>query len=62
MVSSKAVPGGQSMNGEIFYIGRVLYEGDNVPGRIIPSKKAMFITNGGKEIKFTTGYLQLVYT
>jgi len=46
-----AVVGGQDMNGELMFIGRAFREGDVIPGKIIPSHGACYVSWSGREYR-----------
>lgn len=51
-VPDNAFPAGHSEQGETLYIGRVLYNGNLVVGKIQPSHRVCYIALGTEEINF----------
>ena len=51
-VPPRAVPGGQSEDGEPLYVGRVLHEGCLTVGKVQPSHGVCYIPFGGQELGF----------
>lgn len=48
-----AVQVGTDADGSQIYIGRAFHNGDSVPAKVIPQKKAAYIPYGGKEVLVT---------
>ncbi|RWS21267.1 uncharacterized protein B4U80_05885 [Leptotrombidium deliense] len=44
-----AVPGGEDVNGEPLFVGRVIQAGDTLPGKIVPSHGVCYVAYGGAE-------------
>lgn len=38
------------MDGSPIYIGRAFHEGDNIPGKVLPAARAMYVSHNGLEI------------
>lgn len=45
-----AIQAGHDIDGSQIYIGRAWHEGDQIPAKIIPSRRAAYIAHGGREI------------
>jgi len=61
IVQPSAIQGGVTSNGERLYIGRARINGVLCCGKIHPSHHALYISYGGKEHAFKTGYEILIY-
>ncbi|RWS06090.1 natterin-3-like protein [Dinothrombium tinctorium] len=47
-----AVIGGEDINGEPIFVGRVIHKGETIPGKVVPSHKVCYIASNNKEISF----------
>lgn len=45
-----AVRAGQDVDGTIIYVGRATHEGDLMPCKVLPSKRAAYVAYNGKEV------------
>lgn len=45
-----ALLAGHDQDGSPMYVGRAWHEGDQIPGKVLPAKKACYISYGGNEI------------
>lgn len=43
-VPRNALVAGQNLNGENFYVGRVMLRGNVLPGKVLPSAKVCFVS------------------
>ncbi|XP_065290198.1 natterin-3-like isoform X2 [Dermacentor albipictus] len=48
-IPGNAVAGGDDKGGEVTYVGRVLHEGELLPGKVVRSLGACFVTHAGLE-------------
>ncbi|RWS20953.1 uncharacterized protein B4U80_03761 [Leptotrombidium deliense] len=48
-IPDKAVRGGEDVNGESLFVGRVVHEGDTLPGKIVPSQGVCYVSHAGTE-------------
>lgn len=44
------VHAGQDSDGHVIYVGRAYHQGDQIPAKVIPSKRAAYISYNGEEI------------
>lgn len=51
-VPADAVNGGCTESGDTLYFGRVLHNGNYVPGKIHPSHKVLYVPYRGSELNF----------
>lgn len=51
-VPANAVNGGCTNDGETLYFGRVMHNGNYIPGKIHPSHKVLYVPYRGLEINF----------
>lgn len=51
-IPQNAVSTGQVGRGDILYIGRAAVRGSLTPGKVVPSKRTLYVPYGGKEHKF----------
>lgn len=66
-----AIQGGTDMDGSKIYIGLSKFQGDELPAKVIPEKKAAYVSHGGKEhsvkeykvssCAITTGKYKLIF-
>lgn len=45
-----AVRAGQDSDGALIYVGRAVHQGDLIPCKVLPSKRAAYVAYGGKEV------------
>lgn len=45
-----AVRAGQDADGSIIYVGRSTHQGDLIPCKVLPTKRAAYVAHGGKEV------------
>lgn len=50
-IPSCAVPAGSTANGEIMFSGRCMQSNSLVPGKVVPSSKAAWVSFGGREYR-----------
>jgi hypothetical protein len=53
-VPDNAVVGGHDVDGETYYIGRVITNGTVTVGKVHPSHGVCYVSFGGKELRFDT--------
>lgn len=44
-----AVSGGRDTDGSTIFVGRAFHNGDMVPAKVIPDKRAVYVAHGGEE-------------
>lgn len=42
--------GGRDIDGSLLYVGRASHEGDQIPGKVLPLQRVMYVSYSGKEI------------
>lgn len=55
-----AVHAGHDIDGTQIYVGRAYHEGDLIPAKVMPSKRAAYVPYGGREV-FVDNYEVLCY-
>lgn len=45
-----AVQGGRDSDGSVIYVGRAQHEGDLIPCKVLPSKRAAYVPYNGREV------------
>ncbi|KAJ8909872.1 hypothetical protein NQ315_013506 [Exocentrus adspersus] len=49
-IPSDALEGGVDVDGTKIYVGKARYNNDEMPAKVIPGKRAAFVSYAGKEI------------
>lgn len=52
-VPENAVIGGCTVTNENLYFGRVKHNGNNIPGKVHPSHRVLYVAYEGREINFS---------
>lgn len=50
IVPPMAVVGGHDSDGSTIYVGRAMYQGDNLPAKVVPGRNEAYVSWGGNEI------------
>lgn len=61
-VPPQAFEGGHDFDGHRIYVGRAFHEGDWLPAKVIPGKRAAYVSYNGEEIlkdRFQVRHLNL---
>jgi len=48
--TSRFLEGGRDSDGSVIFVGRALYNGLNLPAKVIPSKRACYVSYAGAEV------------
>ncbi|XP_037508481.1 uncharacterized protein LOC119384936 [Rhipicephalus sanguineus] len=57
-VPKNALVAGQNLNGECFYVGRVMLRGNLLPGKVLPSAKVCFVSL--EQIEFSSNVYEVL--
>ena len=51
-IPPKAIPAGESEDGEALFVGRTSHEGNQIVGKVQPSHGVIYIPFGGEEVSY----------